>query len=87
MKIYCLNMDISMCIFRLKKFELREFNNAFPIIFVEAKDPDDACYKAMCMFTENLLKQNESKETAALIKDILKDVKVSKVICKDEKKL
>lgn len=87
MKIYCLNVDITMCISRLKKFNLREFNSPYPVIFVEAKDPDDACYKCFCLFTENILKQDESKETAKLIKDILPDVRVTKVYCKDEKKL
>jgi hypothetical protein len=76
-----------MCISRLKKFNLREFNSPYPVIFVEAKDPDDACYKCFCLFTENILKQDESKETAKLIKDILPDVRVTKVYCKDEKKL
>lgn len=87
MKIYCLKLDLTMCISRLKKFNLKEFNSPHPVIFTEAKDPDDACYKCLCMFTETLLKQDESKETAFLIKDILPDVKVKKVYCKDEKKL
>jgi len=87
MKLYCLRLDMSMCIARLKEFELRQFNSAFPILFIEAKDPDEACYKCLCMFTENILKQNESKQTATLIRDILKDVRVTKVYCKDEKKL
>lgn len=76
-----------MCIARLKKFDLREFNNPYPVIFLEAKDPDDACYRCICLFTENLLKQNESAQTAYLIKEILPDVRITKVYCKDEKKL
>ena len=80
-------MDITMCIARLSGFNLREFNSPYPVIFIEAKDPDDACYKCICNFTENLLKQNESSKTALLIKDILQDVVIKKVYCKDEKKL
>ena len=76
-----------MCIYRLKKFELRQFNSPFPTVFIEAKDPDEACYKCFCMFTENILKQKECKETAELIKNILPDFKITKVYCKDEKRL
>ena len=87
MKIYTVKIDISLALPRLKKFDLREFNSAFPILFVEASDPDGACYEAVCKFSEMLLKQNESKTTAYLIKDILQDFRVIKVYCRDEKKL
>ena len=40
-----------------------------------------------CKFTETILKQDDSKKTALLIKDIMPDVRVTKVYCKDEKKL
>lgn len=87
MKIYTVEIDISLALPRLKKFDLKEFNSAFPVVFVEASDPDGACYEAVCKFMEILLKQQESKTTAYLIKDIMQDFKVTKVYCKDEKKL
>lgn len=87
MKIYLLKFDLSLVVARLKKFRLGEFNSSYPMIFVDATDPDDACYRGHCKLVETLLKQNGSKETALLIKEIMHDVKIKKVFCKDEEKL
>lgn len=87
MKIYVLKLDLSLVMPRLKNFRLGEFNHNFPTIFIQAGDPDEACYMVYCKFTETILKQDDSKKTALLIKDIMPDVRVTKVYCKDEKKL
>ena len=87
MKLYFVEVDMLNVLGRLKKFSLYEFNHERPFIFLEAKDPDDACYSISCMISEILLKQDESVETAMLIKDVLNDIRITKVTCKDEKKL
>lgn len=84
MKIYTVRLDMTYVLGRLKKFQLREFKVQFPILFIEAKDPDDACYFTMCKFSELLLKQKESVETAQLIKTLQNDIRITKVYCKDE---
>ena len=87
MKIYVLYIDMTLILPRLKKYRLQEFNSQFPIIFIEAEDPDDACYKCSCKFTEILLKQDYSKENAEFIKNISYELRILKVYNKDEKKL
>ena len=87
MKIYVVTLDMSLVLTRLKKFNLHEFNYKFPKVFIEAQDPDDACYQAYCKFSEILLKQDESMETAVLIKEVFHDMRILKVYCKDEKRL
>ncbi len=87
MKIYTVQVDMTGVIGRLKGFILYEFNAAFPIIHIDAADPDAACYRIACRFSEILLKQDESVETAQLIRSTFKDIKITKVFCKDEKKL
>jgi len=84
MKIYCLHVDMLLVLGRLKGFRLDEFNYPEPIIFLEAKSPDDACYRMVCKLSEILLKQDESVETAALIREILVDIRIIRVTCKDE---
>tara|TARA_A100001515_G_scaffold102170_1_gene82904 strand:- start:3557 stop:3808 length:252 start_codon:yes stop_codon:yes gene_type:complete len=79
MKIYKVDMDLSFVIARLKKFNLKEYSDQFPTIFVEAKDPDEACYLAYFQLVEILLKQDDSKETSLLTKDILHDILIRKV--------
>ena len=63
MKIYKVEMDLSLVISRLKHFELHEYNSEKPILFVEAKSPDDACHKAYFKLVALILKQEHTKET------------------------
>jgi hypothetical protein len=87
MKIYMVQLDCSLVMSRLRKFNLREFNSEYPILFAEAADPDEACYLIYCKFSETILKQDDSVETARLINSALRDIRITKVYCKDEKKL
>ena len=61
-------MDLSLVISRLKKFDLHEYNTERPIIFVEAKSPDDACHQAYYRLA-----------TVIFIEDILLDISITKV--------
>lgn len=82
MKLYKIYMDISKIVSLLKKFSLGEFQHPFPIIFIEAKDPDEACHIAYLRFVETILKQNDSEETSKLLQDILFNVRVTRVVNK-----
>jgi hypothetical protein len=87
MKIYVITFNLTAVLQRLVQFRLNEFNHEYPDIFVEAADPDEACYLAYCKFSETLLKQKPSDKIALFIKDIENDIRIIKVVCKDEKKL
>ena len=71
MKIYKVEVDLSLVISRLKHFELHEYNSEKPILFVEAKSPDDACHKAYFKLVALILKQEHTKETILLTNEIL----------------
>ena len=79
MKIYKVEMDLSLVIRRLKHFELHEYNSEKPILFVEAKSPDDACHKAYFKLVALILKQEHTKETILLTNEILHDISITKV--------
>ena len=79
MKIYKVKMDLSLVMGVLKRFKLQEYSDPFPTIFVEAKDPDEACYLAYFKLVEILLKQDNSTETTLLAKEILHDINIRKV--------
>ena len=79
MKIYKIYMDLSLIMSRLKRFNLGEYSSNFPTIFVDARDPDEACHLAYYKLVEILLKQDDSPETSALAKDILYDITVRKI--------
>jgi hypothetical protein len=76
MKIYKVYLDLSLVISRLKKYRLYEYNYNAPIIFVEADDPDGACFKATHQLFKLILGQDDSAEARLLCKEIKKDIRV-----------
>jgi len=70
-------MDLLLVMGRLAKFNLGEYNSPYPTIFVEAKDPDEACYNALYKLVEIILKQDDSKKTSELVKDLVQDIRPS----------
>ena len=64
---------------RLKRFAISKYGSKSPIIFVEASDPDGACHEAVQQLFDIMLLQDPSIETKLLFKDILHDIKVTKV--------
>lgn len=79
MKIYRLTLCLRLVIARLKKFNLKEYNSEQPIVFVEANDPDGACYRAIYNLTNIIIKQDNSKETLELLKEIIYDIRVIRI--------
>ena len=79
MIIYKVTLDLTLVMPLLKVFRLGEFNSVQPTVFTEASDPDDACYFTICRFSETILKQNETASTAFLLKDILHDIRITRV--------
>lgn len=79
MKIYRLTLCLQLVIARLKKFNLNEYNSERPIIFVEANDPDEACHRAIYNLTSMIIKQDSSKETLELLKELIYDIRVIKI--------
>lgn len=69
-------MDLSAVILKLRKFKLETYNNAFPIIFVSASNPDDACYKAISNLATIIFKQDQSNETIKLFKELSYEIKI-----------
>lgn len=82
MKIYVVTFDLTMVLHRLLQFNLQEFNHEYPSIFIEAPDPDEACYLAYCKFSETLFRKDSSKNTANLIKELEYEIRITKVTCK-----
>tara|TARA_B100002019_G_scaffold107389_1_gene92208 strand:- start:2354 stop:2596 length:243 start_codon:yes stop_codon:yes gene_type:complete len=77
MKIYKVTIDISLVIPRLKHISLKEFNGNRPIVFVDAENPDDACYQCYHKFAEMILAQD--KNMVKEIKDIFNDITIVKL--------
>ena len=55
MKIYKVELDLSLVISRLKKYKLQQYNSTHPTVFVQADNPDDACHLAYYQLAEIIL--------------------------------
>jgi len=80
MKLYKVYLDLTLVINRLKKFALKEFNSTTPIVFIEAKSPDDACFRAIYKLIKIILDHDDSIQTRLLCREIKHDVKIIKVM-------
>tara|TARA_R100000008_G_scaffold50781_1_gene30404 strand:- start:64 stop:312 length:249 start_codon:yes stop_codon:yes gene_type:complete len=79
MKIYKIEMDLSLVIHRLKRFNLYEYQTPYPILFMESQDPDGACHKAYYGLASIILKQDNSEEISELLKELMFDITVRRI--------
>ncbi|NBP00563.1 MAG: hypothetical protein EBU90_10645 [Proteobacteria bacterium] len=76
-KVY---LDLTDIYPQIKKFFLREYVVQYPLIFIEADDPDDACYMVIYRLIKLIMDQDPSIETRILCKQIKRLVRIDKVI-------
>ena len=82
MIIFKVSLDLSLIINRLTKFDLKEYaSSAYPIVFIEAANPDEACFKAIFNLIQIMLKQDDSVESRLLCRSIRADIRVTKISC------
>ena len=72
-------MMLTLVMPRLKEYTLEDYNSNNPIVFVEAEDPDDACYVASHKLVSKILKKDHSIETLNFAKEIMRDVRIIKI--------
>jgi len=79
MKIYKVELDLSLVIGRLTKYNLQQYNSSHPTVFIQAENPDEACHLAYYQLAEIILKQDLSQETALFVRELLFEVSVKSV--------
>jgi len=79
MKLYQVFLDMSGVFKRLKKFNLGPYSSINPIIFVEAADPDEACYKALFSLVKRILTIDSSPKIKRMCDNLHYDIKILKV--------
>ena len=81
MLIFKIRLDLSLIINRLIRFDLQEYDSTQPIVFIEASNPDDACFKAIFNLIQIILKQDSSIESRLLCRSIREDIRILKISC------
>ena len=79
MKTYRVMLDISNVYHRIKHLFLRSYNSPFPTIFINAKDPDEACFEVLNDLINMLMKQNSSIEMRIICIEIRRKSRIDKI--------
>lgn len=79
MQNFRLSIDLSDVYLELSKLDLREYNAPFLLKFIEADNPDDACYKITLRITQEIMKQNYSIKNRILCKMVRRFIRIDKI--------
>ena len=72
-------LDISNVFSRIKHLFLKSYNNPFPTVFVNAQNPDDACFEALNDLIKIIMKQNSSIEMRIACREIRRKSRIDKI--------
>jgi hypothetical protein len=81
MLIYKVYLDMTLVINNLQPYKLGKYNATFPIVFIEARNPDEACFKATYNLIKILLEQEDTVETRLVCRKVRRYLRVMKVEC------
>jgi hypothetical protein len=81
MLIYKVYLDMTLVINNLQPYKLGKYNATFPIVFIEARNPDEACFKAAYNLIKILLEQEDTVETRLVCRKVRRYLRVMKVEC------
>lgn len=79
MQNFRLSIDLSDVYLELSKLDLREYNAPFLLKFIEADNPDDACYKIIFRIMQEIIKQNSSIKNRILCRMIRRFIRIDKI--------
>jgi len=72
-------LDISNVFSRIKHLFLKSYNSPFPTIFINADDPDDACFEVVNDLIKIIMSQNPSIEMRIVCREIRRKSRIDKI--------
>ena len=79
MRTYRILLDISNVFSKIRHLFLKTYNSPFPTIFVNADNPDDACFIVFNDLVKMIMKQNQSIEMRIICRKIIKKSRIDRV--------
>jgi hypothetical protein len=79
MKTYRIMLDISNVYPKIRHLFLKIYNSPFPTVFVNANDPDEACFIVFNDLIKIIIKQNPSIEMRLVCREIIQYSRIDKV--------
>ena len=72
MKFFCYLLE-------LQDLDLREYNKPFMLKFIEAENPDDACYNILERIITEILSEKDTLEVRVLCRKIRRYLRIDKI--------
>ena len=79
MRNFKLDIDITDLYLDLKEFHLKEYPIPYLTLFIEADDPDDACYTIIQRLIQDVLRRDTSIITRIFCRSIRKLIRFDKI--------
>jgi hypothetical protein len=80
MRNFKVNIDITDLFLDLKQFHLKEYPMPYLTLFIEADDPDDACYTLIQRLIKDILRRDTSISTRIFCRSIKKLIRFDKIL-------
>lgn len=81
MKNYRIMLDISNIYKLISHLNLKLYNSPFPVIFISAQDPDEACRLALDELIKIIMDQDPSIKMRIICKNIKLTCRIDKIYC------
>lgn len=72
-------LDISSIYKEIRHLKLKTYNSPFPMVFVSAQDPDDACHMCISELIKIIMDQDASIKMRIICKKLRRVAKIDKV--------
>lgn len=79
MRNFKLLLDLSDLQIYLQSYQLSQYKLPFCLHFIEANDPDDACYEIMVRLMKIIISQDQTIETRIICRRIRKLLRIDKI--------
>ena len=79
MRNYKIRLDISSIYQYIKHLKLKPFNSPFPIVFIAAQDPDDACVGVINELIDILMQQEPTINMRIIARKIRQQSRIDKI--------
>jgi len=79
MRNYKIRLDICSVYPYIKHLKLKPFDNPFPIVFLSAQDPDDACASVINDLIDILMEQEPSINMRIIARKIRRETRIDKI--------
>jgi hypothetical protein len=80
MRNFKINIDLTDLFKELQQFRLREYSIPYLTLFIEADNPDDACYELTQRIITDILRQDNSIATRIFCKKIKTLIRFDKIL-------